>query len=263
MNRYSKHPRHFRLRTFRNSYRSYFDQKVVTKNAVEVAFIRRACQITCQIYEKIIKHDCKPGVKEIELAQKISQYAMELGADGEMAFPTIVGSGPNSSFIHSIPSNRKIKKGDVVQFDFGVKVNGYCSDMSRVVFMGKKKHLPKKIFRYYELVRKTQEKAVGRLKEGRALRDIAAEVTKKFQKKGLDYNYLHSLGHGVGVDIHEFPRISEDLSPSVIPKKGMVITIEPGLYFPGKYGFRVEDTIHVTDYDYNVLTTASKKFCIG
>ncbi len=251
------------LRTFTlNAY----NQQIVIKKPQEIAAIRKACQITSTLYEIIIDKHLKLGVSEVYLEKKINELAKELGADvsksngvnGVMAFPTIIGSGPNSSFIHSIPSGRIIKEGDVVQFDLGVVYQGYSSDLSRVVFMGKKKHVSLNVKQAFKYVNKAQEKALQGLESHQPLASIAGCVDKYFEKKGVLYNYLHSLGHGVGNEIHEYPRITADMKKGVLPCPGMVFTIEPGLYFPGKFGVRVEDTVLVLEHGYESLTTARK-----
>jgi len=239
---------------------SQFNDLVSIKTKKEIKYIKKACKITAKIYKKIIEHDLKPGVTEIDIANKIYKYSQKMGADKDLAFPSIVGSGPNSSYIHSNPGKRKIQKNDIVQFDFGVKYKGYCSDFSRVVYLGQQDDKNKDLNQYYILVKKAQIQSIKLLAKRITFQKIDAKVKELFNRNKVDYNYLHSLGHGLGTFIHEYPRLSSEAKPDLKPKKGMVITIEPGLYFPGKYGFRIEDTILITKKGYKILTKASNKF---
>jgi len=248
---------------FKDWVNNRYRKKVKIKDIKQINNIYKACQLTSFIYEKIIENDLKPGVTEKEIAKKIYDYSQQYGADKNLAFTTMVASGPNSSFVHSKPSDRVIKQGDIVQFDFGVKYKGYCSDLSRVVYMCKDNgKYSSKMYERYKLVKKAQKKAVKNLEMGMPLRDIQESVIHSYEKKDLHYYYQHSLGHGVGLDIHEFPTISADSPKELCPQEGMVVTIEPGLYFPGKYGFRIEDTVLVTKFGVVNLTKASKKFFI-
>lgn len=248
---------------FKNWFIEHYKQSVKIKTKEEINNIYKACQLTSFIYEKILDNDLKPGVTEKELALKIYDYSQQYGADKKLAFPTIVGSGPNSSFVHSTPSDRIIKEGDVVQFDMGVKYHGYCSDLSRVVYLCKDDgRYSSKIHERYKLVKKVQKKAIKSLEMGMPLSDINESVVDFFKKKGLHYYFQHSLGHGVGLDIHEYPTINKECPKDVFPEEGMVVTIEPGLYFPGKYGFRIEDTVLITKFGSINLTKATKEFFV-
>lgn len=236
-----------------------YDASVLIKRPDQIASIKKACSITSQIYEMIIDHDLKPGQTEKQIAEKIYAYSQLYGADKELAFETIVGSGANSSFVHSTPMSRKIKKGDIVQFDFGVRVNGSCSDMSRVIFMGKKKQISKKMKKMMKLVMRLQTEGVAKLRRHEEFSKIGQWIIDSFKKKNLHYFYPHSLGHGVGLEIHEYPGISPKTKPGLLPKAGMVVTMEPGLYFPSRFGCRIEDTVLITEAGAEVLTTATKR----
>lgn len=240
-------------------FNQYCNRRFTIKNQPEIACIRKACQITVEVFDRILHEDLHPGITEKKIARKIVQYSQELGADQDLAFPSIVGSGPNSSFVHSTPGKRRLKRGDVVQFDFGVKYKGYCSDFSRVVFMGSKKDCPKKIKKYLRWVRKNQKKSIKRIRKGMPFKIVAENARDYFKIRKIDHHYLHSLGHGVGLNIHEQPSISLGTSVTQTPRPGMVITVEPGLYFPGKFGFRVEDTVLVTEKGCEILTKYPKK----
>ncbi len=248
---------------FKNWFLDHYKQSVKIKTKEEINNIYKACQLTSFIYEKVIGNDLKPGVTEIEIAQKIYDYSQQYGADKKLAFPTIVGSGSNSSFIHSTPTDRVIGEGDVVQFDMGVKYKGFCSDLSRVVYMSKGSgKYSSQMYEKYKLVKKAQKKAIKSLELGMPFTDIHEQVVDCFKKRNLHYYFQHSLGHGVGLDIHEFPFVNKDCPKDVCPSEGMVITIEPGLYFPGEYGFRIEDTVLITKFGSINLTKATKEFFI-
>ena len=156
-----------------------------------------------------------------------------------------------------------IQAGDVVQFDFGVRINGYCSDLSRVVFMGSKKDAPKKVRAMLKCVKRLQSEGVARLENHDPFNVIGLWMVESFKKKDIHYNYLHSLGHGVGQEIHEYPSISPKTKPELIPKAGMVVTIEPGLYFSSKFGCRIEDTLLVNEKGAESLTTASRELYLA
>ena len=248
---------------FKNWFLNHYKQSVRIKSKEEINNIYKACQLTSFIYEKIVCEDLKPGVTEKEIANKIYDYSQQYGADKKLAFPTIVGSGPNSSFVHSTPSDRVITEGDVVQFDMGVKYKGYCSDLSRVVYLCKKNgNYSSKMYERYKLVRKAQKNALKALEMEMSFADIHESVVSYFEKRGLQYYFQHSLGHGVGLDIHEYPSINKECPKDLLPEEGMVVTIEPGLYFPGKYGFRIEDTVLITHFGSINLTKATKDFFV-
>lgn len=236
-----------------------YDAYVLIKKPHEIEHIKKACAITSQIFDCLLEKDLCVGKTEKQIAEKIYTYSQDMFADRELAFDTIVGSGPNSSFVHSTPTDRVIQDGDIVQFDFGVRIKGYCSDLSRVVFMGSKTDAPKKVRRMLKCIKALQSEGVDRLKRHDSFNEIGSWMVESFKQKGLHYNYLHSLGHGVGQEIHEYPGISPKTKPELIPKAGMIVTIEPGLYFPGKFGCRIEDTLLVTEEGAESLTTASRK----
>lgn len=251
------------MHKFKKWFLSHYNKSIKIKTKEEINNIYKACQLTSFIYEKIINNDLKPGVTEQEIAKKIYDYSQQYGADKKLAFPTIVGSGPNSSFIHSTPSDRIIREGDVVQFDMGVKYKGYCSDLSRVVYLCKDNgKYSSKMYERYKIVKKAQKKAVKSLELGMPLVDIHKGAVRYFEKRDLHYYFQHSLGHSLGRDIHEAPFVNQDCPIDICPEEGMVLTIEPGLYFPGQYGFRIEDTILITKFGSINLTKATKDFFI-
>lgn len=167
------------------------------------------------------------------------------------SFETIVASGENSSKPHAIPTDRKIEEKDIITIDMGCKINGYCSDMTRTIFIGGQTEEQKKI---YDLVLENQKKALGQISDGANIKTIVKCVESDFNIQ--HYDLIHSLGHGVGLEIHEMPMISTKNDTNL--KENMVITDEPGIYIAGNFGVRIEDTVLVTKKGAISLTESPK-----
>ena len=223
------------------------------KDENEINNIRKACEITDQCFNYLISY-IKEGMAEKEISYEIQRFFMMNGAEG-LAFDTIVASGVNSSIPHAIPTDKKIQNGDIITIDMGCKYNGYCSDMTRTVFMGYVQDYMKKI---YNLVLKNQEETLGRIYAGANTRILFQMVNNSFNNFG--YELTHALGHGVGLDIHEEPILG--LKNEKILEKNMIITDEPGIYIPEKFGIRIEDTVLVTKDGYEVLTKSNKEIVV-
>lgn len=223
------------------------------KTKDEIKKIKRVCELTDKGFEFICKN-IKPGMTEIEIAKKLDDYMFSLGASG-LAFETIVGSGINSSFVHSKPSNRKLEEQDIIQFDIGYVFDGYCSDMSRMVFVG---GITKKQKEIYELVLRTQMNAIENIKVGMHANEADFLGRKFILDAGLDY--VHSLGHGIGKEVHEELIISP--KRETILEKDMVFTIEPGVYLENEFGIRIEDTVLLTEEGIVTLTNSTKEIII-
>ena len=192
----------------------------------------------------------RPGVREYEVAAE-AEYAMRRnGAEGP-AFETIVASGPRSAYPHGWSSDRTIREGDLVIIDLGAKHAGYCSDLTRTYVVGKP---TEKQLRLYEAVREAQEKALKAVRAGVEAREVDAEARKTLETHGLSKYFVHGLGHGVGLEIHEPPRLNQASKAKL--KAGNVITIEPGVYIPGYGGIRIEDTVLVVEEGAERLTKA-------
>ena len=172
-----------------------------------------------------------------------------------MSFPTIIASGARSALPHGRASDQRIRPGGFVVCDFGVILAGYCSDQTRTVWVGS---VPNEARRAYEAVREAQQAAVDAVRPGVAAGEVDAAARKVLRKAGLGRYFTHSTGHGVGLEIHESPRVAAGQEEMLQP--GMVITIEPGIYFPGKWGVRIEDMVAVTAGGCEVLTPTSKDF---
>lgn len=228
------------------------NQRMV-KDLDEIVTIQKACEITDQCFE-YLKEYIKIGLTEKEIALEIDKYFKLHGADG-LAFDTIVASGTNSSMPHAVPTDRRIVSGDVITIDFGCTYQGYCSDMTRTVFVDT---VPEEIKPVYDLVLKNQKAALEELKEGAIPKNISKIVENDFKLRG--YSLIHSLGHSLGLEIHEKPYINRT---NEIPlKAGNVVTDEPGIYLPGKFGVRIEDTVLISKTGCKLLTKSDKNYVI-
>ena len=210
------------------------------KDPEEIRLIRRACSITKKVLGNIPSM-LVPGVTELGLRLQIEKACYDLGADG-MAFETIVGFGEHTSRPHHHATTRKLKRGDIVQIDMGCSLRGYCSDYSRVFFTGPENSDHKKAYRALIEAKKSAEFL---LRPGVTNHALDAEARRVLARYGYGKEFSHALGHGVGLDIHEGITFSKK-APKEKVYKNEVVTLEPGLYFPGKFGMRIEDTYVVS-----------------
>ncbi len=228
------------------------NQRIV-KDEEEIDYIQKACEITDKAFEYIIKN-IKKGMTEKQVAFEIERFMIENGADG-LAFPPIVASGPNSSVPHAIPTDRRIIPGDIIQFDIGAKYKGYDADLSRVVFVEDMADEYKPI---YDFVLEEQRKIYQNLKEGANIKTVIKDREMDYKLK--NYEILHAFGHGVGLDIHETPFLVS--KQDCILKENSIIAIEPGVYIPGRFGIRIEDTFKATRNGCVNLTNSEKGYTI-
>ena len=229
------------------------EKQRMIKDPEEIELIQKACNITDACFNHL-KSYIKIGLTEKQIAKEIEQFFLENGAD-DLAFETIVASGKNSSMPHAIPTNKKIEAGDPITIDMGCKYQGYCSDMTRTIFAG---YVPEDIKPIYELVLKNQKQAINEMKEGVNLKIVSRMVENDFKLHG--YSLVHALGHGVGLEIHELPFSSTKVDFAL--KNNMVITDEPGIYVPGKFGVRIEDTLWINKGMTTSLTRSEKDYII-
>src|SRR3981081_2854634 len=173
----------------------------------------------------------------------------------EMSFPTIIASGARSALPHGRASSQAIAKGGFVVCDFGVILAGYCSDQTRTVWVGEPTEEAR---RAYDAVKQAQLSAIASVRPASTVAQVDAAARKVLRRAGLGRYFTHSTGHGVGLEIHEAPRVAQGQDEILQP--GMVITIEPGVYFPGKWGVRIEDIVAVTAHGCQLLTPTSKDF---
>ena len=223
------------------------------KDEEEIENIKKACEITDKCFEYITKF-IKEGMTEKEVALEIDTYFKTHGAEGN-AFDTIVASGPNSAIPHWKPSDRKIESADPILIDMGCKYNGYCSDMTRTIFMG---CILEEIKPIYDLVLKNQKNVLMEMRNNCSIKNLARGVDDNFRFN--NFTLIHGLGHGVGIDIHEMPAINSRNESFL--KENMVVTDEPGIYMPGKYGIRIEDTVLITANDCIPLTKSRKEYVV-
>ena len=217
------------------------------KEAQEIDKIRAAASITKKVFH-VISKEIVPGIYEKDIACKIDFYMKAFGADCA-SFDTIALSGAASSMPHGRPSKRKVLPGDPVMVDFGARLNGYSSDLTRMAFVGK---ISQYINIIYSVVKTAQKKAIDKIKPGIKISEIDKAARSYITDKGFGKYFGHATGHGIGIDVHEFPQISPKNHGKI--KAGMVFSVEPGIYIAGKFGVRVEDMILVTEKGPKVLT---------
>lgn len=223
------------------------------KSISEVNNIKKAVAITDKVFQ-FVKTNCKIGMTEMKLASKINEKFAEYGST-ELAFDTIVASGINSAYPHHRPSNKKIQEGDLLVIDIGCKINGYCSDMTRTFFIKNVDPEKKKI---YDIVKGAQEYTIKNVVLNDSFNRVDSFARNYIADKGYDKYFIHRTGHGMGIEVHEEPNVVNFNIKDTI-KKGMVFTIEPGIYIEGLGGVRIEDDIYIDEKgDVNVLGTFPK-----
>ncbi|SDF05132.1 M24 family metallopeptidase [Terriglobus roseus] len=234
----------------------------MVKDAIEVDYMRRAASLTCSLYEGLLGW-IEPGMRERDIAAELEHRARLSGAEA-MSFETIVASGERSSQPHARATQAHISAGNLVTLDFGIVLDGYCSDMTRTfaVGYGEKPVPPKAKVRWAEqrevfgAVLAAQQAGVNAVRAGATCGEVDRAARSVLEAAGYGKYFTHSTGHGVGLEIHEVPRVGKD-SKDVL-KAGTVITIEPGVYLPGRFGVRIEDSVLVTEDGAEVLTPAHK-----
>lgn len=240
------------------SAKNLFTKLRAIKDATEVKHIQEACKLGDKVFTYILS-EIKFGVTEKKLAKKIQIFI--LNHDAEISFKPIVAFGENSSSPHHISSDRKLKKNEIVLLDFGVKINNYCSDVTRTVFFGKASDKQKRI---YQTVLATQNITIQQLYNliiGKSYKhiktsDIDSTSRKYIVSKGFS-TIPHSLGHGIGLKVHEKPRLSPKSKDEL--KQGMIFSIEPGIYIPKFGGVRIEDLFLLTKKGLQKMTSANNK----
>lgn len=204
------------------------------KDEAELDKIKNACKIADSAFEKILS-SISPGANEIDIALELEFVMRKQGAQG-ISFSPIVASGPHGSLPHAIPTNRKIASGDLVTLDFGCIADGYCSDMTRTIAVGK---VAQEHVNVYNICLEAQRKAANGVKPGMTGRESDALARSLIEAAGFGERFGHGLGHGVGIQVHEEPRLSPQSDTRLL--EGMVFSIEPGIYLNSKMGVRIED----------------------
>lgn len=231
---------------------SCFRQK---KDAFEISKIKAAEELGDAAFSYILEH-IKPGMTELEVATEIEYFMRKNGA-WKTSFETVVASGYRSSMPHGTASSKVIEKGEFLTLDFGCVLDGYCSDMTRTVAVGNISQEEKDI---YNLVLKAQNEALEKMQIGMKCSDIDALARDVIEKAGYGREFGHSLGHSVGIEIHESPNFSAKSTD--IFEKGHVITVEPGIYIDEKFGVRIEDVVAATDDGIINITKSPKELII-
>lgn len=226
-------------------------ERRMIKTPLELKYITRAQKITDEIFSAL-KSGLKPGLSEKAIAWKIESLAHAFGAD-DISFPPIIGINEHSASPHHQNTDRKLKRGDMVLIDMGVIYRGYCSDMTRVLFT---KTPTAKQSAMYRLVHEAQKSSIAKIRAGMTGQQADRFARSVIEKAGYGKFFGHSLGHGVGLDIHELPNLSQKYSGKI--PAGSVVTVEPGIYLPGKFGVRLEDMVVVGKRKVRNLTKSPK-----
>ena len=225
------------------------------KSPEELERIRAAQALTGEVFDAL-KEWIRPGRTEKEIAAEIVAGHLRRGAE-RMSFDPIAASGPHSALPHAHPTDRPVQSGDVLLLDFGCFLDGYASDMTRTVAVGPPDPLVPEV---YDLVLSAQECALRHARAGMPAREVDALARDVLRKGGYEEAFSHSLGHGVGLEIHEWPHISR-LVDDVLPD-GCVVSIEPGVYLPGRFGIRIEDVVCLREDGVRNLTGVSKEWTV-
>ena len=223
------------------------------KSPGEIAKIRKSVQVNSEAYARAVKR-LRPGVSELDVAAEIEFQMKVLGAE-KTAFDTIVAAGPHSALPHAHPTPYRLTESELLLIDMGASVEGYSSDMTRVLHLGTP---PQRIRQMYKAVLEAQLAGIAAVREGVSAGKVDAATRTVLKKYKLDRTFIHSTGHGLGLEIHEAPRLGKKEKTKL--QAGMAITIEPGAYVEGLGGIRIEDTVLVTAKGCEILTPTSKEF---
>jgi Xaa-Pro aminopeptidase len=233
----------------------WIEQLRMVKSAAEIDRIRRSVETNSRAFELTVKR-VRPGMKEQDLAAELEYRMRRLGAE-KPSFETIVACGLRSALPHAQPTAAPLKRGELVVVDMGAIENGYCSDMTRMLFLGAP---TMKVKRTYRAVLEAQLAAIDAVRPGATCSRVDAAARNVLKVCGLDRAFIHSTGHGLGLEIHEPPRIGKRDKTRLQP--GMAITIEPGVYLEDFGGIRIEDTVVVTEKGCEILTPTDKRLYV-
>ena len=225
----------------------------MVKDRAELGLMSEAAKLGCELFEAMLPR-IEAGMTEVALAADLEFEARKRGAEG-MSFETIVASGARSALPHGRATQAKLPSRGFVTLDFGVILNGYCSDMTRTVHLGRASREERAA---YDAVLEAQEAAVNAVRPGATCGEVDKAARDVLERAKLGKYFTHSTGHGVGLEIHEQPRVAAGQEMRL--EAGMVITIEPGVYLPGKFGIRIEDMVAVTEDGNRVLTPVTKSW---
>lgn len=229
------------------------EERRMVKSPAEIDTIRRSVNLNSEAFARVLKR-IRPGVRELDVAAEIEFQMKMLGAE-KASFDTIIAAGPRSALPHSHPTAHPLGNNELLLIDMGASLDGYASDMTRVIHLGPP---PKKIREMYRAVLEAQLAGIEAVREGTTAGKVDAATRGVLKKYKLDKAFVHSTGHGLGLEIHEPPRLGKKDKTRL--QAGMAITIEPGVYIEGLAGIRIEDTVLVTKNGCEVLTPTSKEF---
>ena len=249
--KYKEYIRKYKINSLVETENMLEKQRMV-KDEEEIENLRRACKVTDDCFEHIVNY-IRPGMTEKQIAREIDYYYYK-HSEG-LSIDTIVASGENSSKPHAVPTDRRIQDKEIITIDMGCKINGYCSDMTRTIFVGE---VPEAVKPVYDLVLKNQEQALQDMKDNANTKQISKMVDNDFRLH--NYDLIHALGHGVGLEIHEGPILSINSENTL--RENMVVTNEPGIYIAGQFGVRIEDTVLITKGGCEPLTKSPKRYVI-
>ncbi|MFV0393167.1 MAG: M24 family metallopeptidase [Coprobacillaceae bacterium] len=232
------------------------DQLRVIKDQEEISILKEACILTDEIFKETIQH-IHVGITENEICAYLHYYAYKKGTS-RMSFDPVVTSGPRTALAHGRPSNRQVQAGEPIMMDFGIEYQGYQSDMTRMVFMGKPS---KKIIEMYSILKEAQTLGVKQVKSGCLAKAVDKEVRDFIIEKGYGEYFDHGLGHGIGIgDGREYPYLNQ--TSTTVLKDGMIMSVEPGIYIPGVGGIRIEDDVLIQNGIGIPLNNTSKEMWI-
>lgn len=227
------------------------------KDDTEIEALRMACATADRALAELIEHGgLRPGRTEREVARELESRMLDHGASAP-AFESIVASGANSAVPHHRPTDAVLRVGDLVKLDFGALVDGYHSDMTRMVVLGPPSDWQTDL---YDLVAEAQAAGRGALRPGVSIREVDRAAREVIERAGYGEQFLHGLGHGVGLEIHEAPALAKNSDGTLAA--GMAVTVEPGVYLAGKGGVRIEDTLVVRDEAPELLTLTTKQLVV-
>jgi len=232
------------------------EQLTMIKTAEEVSKIKKACEITDKVFDKLLE-TIKPGMKESEVSAEISYWHKKYGAEKD-SFDPIVASGWRGALPHGMASQKVIEAGELVTLDFGCIYEGFCSDMTRTISVGKPKS--DEMVKIYDVVLQSQLLAVNATKAGIKTRELDSIARKYINDNGYEGKFGHGLGHGLGIEVHEMPSVSQRMDLEI--PANVVFTIEPGIYIEGLGGVRLEDDVFTKEGGCDVLNTSPKELII-
>jgi Xaa-Pro aminopeptidase len=223
------------------------------KDTDELCLMRETAELISAVFRRVLSK-IRPGMTELAIAAEIEHGIKRRGGSGQ-SFETIVASGPRSAWAHARPTSKLLGKNELVVLDQGAILRGYCSDMTRTVFLGK---ASRKVRGLYTAVLEAQEAGKQAIRPGVTAGDVDKAARNTFKRAKLDRYFTHSTGHGLGLEVHEMPRLGK--GDKTILEEGMILTVEPGVYLEGLGGIRIEDDVVVTSRGAVVLTTAPRDF---